>query len=170
MNAPAAARSSRSVGLWLLIGALAYLLLPWYFVTESSLLQSLGSAWTRSEAASGALQTAWLGRPWLAAAPIGLALGLAGWAASGRARQGGLLIAGGLVVLAGILIGGFTIGARGWSIEALTTRLGPLPVGQPGLGLGGVLTLLAALMLLGAGAARRGFFRGDLFTAWAVVL
>jgi len=170
VTAPAAARSSRPVGLWLLVGALAYGLLPWYFVIESGLLRSLTSAWTSGEAASGVLQTAWLGRPWLVTVPLGLALGFAGWRAQGRARQGGLLIAGGFVVLVGILAGGFAIGARGWSVEALAARLGPLPVGQPGIGLGGALTLLAGLMLLGAGTARRGFFRGDLFTACAVAL
>jgi iron(III) transport system permease protein len=38
------------------------------------------------------------------------------------------------------------------------------------MGLGGALVLLALLMLLGAGVARLGYFRGDLFVAGAVVL
>jgi iron(III) transport system permease protein len=170
VEAAAAARANRPVAAWLLVGALAYLLLPWYFVTELGLLTALQSAFTRGEAASGALQTVWLGRPWLLSVPIGFGIALLGWQARDRRRQGSLLIAGGLVVLAGILGAGFAIDAKGWAADALTATLGPLGAGQPGLGLGGALSLLAGLMLLGAGTARRGYFRGDLFTACAVVL
>jgi iron(III) transport system permease protein len=42
--------------------------------------------------------------------------------------------------------------------------------GQFGIGLGGALVLLALLMLMGAGMARLGYFRGDIFVAGAVVL
>ena len=170
MEAAAAARTNRPVAAWLLVGALAYLLLPWYFVTELGLLTAVQSAWIRGEAASGVLQTAWLGRPWLLSVPIGFGLALLGWQARDRRRQGGLLIAGGVVVLAGILGGGFAIDGRGWAAQPLAAAFGPLAGGQPGIGLGGALTLLAGLMLLGAGTARRGYFRGDLFTAGAVVL
>ena len=51
MEAAAAARANRPVAAWLLVGALAYLLLPWYFVTELGLLTALQSAFNRGEAA-----------------------------------------------------------------------------------------------------------------------
>ncbi|HRI18218.1 MAG TPA: iron ABC transporter permease, partial [Burkholderiaceae bacterium] len=56
-----------------------------------------------------------------------------------------------------------------WALESLDASLGALPAGQAALGLGGVLALASLLMLLGFGLARRGFFRGDLFVACAVV-
>jgi iron(III) transport system permease protein len=49
-------------------------------------------------------------------------------------------------------------------------RVRRLAAGQPGLGVGGALTLLALLMLLGCGLAATGKFRGDAFVAGAVVL
>ena len=91
------------------------------------------------------------GRAWLWAAPLGLAVAFLGWRATTRRRQGALLSAGALVVLGGVLGGGFAI------------------AGQPGIGLGGALTLLASLLLLGAGTARLGWVRGDAFTASAIV-
>jgi iron(III) transport system permease protein len=69
-----------------------------------------------------------------------------------------------------ILVAGFTIGASGWSFEFLADAFGPLAAGQPGIGWGGALTLLALLMLLGAGLARLGWVRGDAFTASAIVV
>jgi iron(III) transport system permease protein len=71
--------------------------------------------------------------------------------------------------LATLLGGGFAIGLQGWSFEWLGAWFGPESRGQIGLGLGGVVSLLALLVLLGAGMARRGFFRGDLFVAASVV-
>ena len=77
---------------------------------------------------------------------------------------------GALVALFGVLVSGFAIGATGWSFDWLTRVFGALAAGQPGIGLGGALTLLALLMLLGAGVARLGWVRGDAFTASAIVV
>jgi len=102
---------------------------------------------------SGAFHAMRHGRWWLLSAAIGLGIALAGLLATARRWQGVGLAAGAGLALVALLGSGFAIGA-----------------GQPGIGLGGVLTLLALLMLLGAGSARLGAFRGDLFTACAVVL
>ena len=61
------------------------------------------------------------------------------------------------------------IGAKGWAFEWMNAGFGALAAGQFGIGLGAALTLVALLMLLGAGMARLGFFRGDVFVASAVV-
>ncbi|MEO6363991.1 MAG: iron ABC transporter permease [Caldimonas sp.] len=106
-----------------------------------------------AERGSGAVQALSDGRHWLWAAPVGLALAGAGIASGERRRQGTLLVAGSVGALLALLGSGFAIG-----------------LGQPGIGLGGGLVLLALLMLLGVGAARLGAFRGDVFTAGAVVL
>ena len=79
-----------------------------------------------------------------------------------------MLIAGGFGGCAGLLASGFAIGAKGWSFGILGALFGELAQRQFGLGLGGALAL-GTLAVLGAGLARRGLFRGDLFVAGAVV-
>ena len=92
-------------------------------------------------------------------------------APAGRPHAGlDCCVAGAGFGLVGLLVGGFAIGAA-----RLVVRGPERPAsarcasGQFGIGLGGVLALLALLMLLGAGIARLGYFRGDLFVAGAVV-
>ena len=163
-------RAQRSLLAWLLLGAVAYAVLPWYYPQSLSLLGSLPGVFGGIETASGLVQALRHGKPWLWIGLIGLVLCALAASLPASRRQGGLLIAGAGIGLIGLLGAGFLIGARGWSFDALTDRLGELPGGQLGVGLGGALALLALLMLLGAGLARRGYFRGDLFVAGAVVL
>ena len=163
-------RAQRSLLAWLLLGGLAYAVLPWYYPQSLSLLGSLPGVFGGIETASGLVQALRHGKPWLWIGLIGLVLCALAASLPASRRQGGLLIAGAGIGLIGLLGAGFLIGARGWSFDALTDRLGELPGGQLGVGLGGALALLALLMLLGAGLARRGYFRGDLFVAGAVVL
>jgi iron(III) transport system permease protein len=147
----AMARDGRAVAASLALGAVSFALLPWYFLADKSVLEALPAVWGAPESASGVLQAASYGRVWLWAAPLGLVIAYLGWRATTRRRQGVLFSAGGLLVLGGVLGGGFAI------------------AGQPGIGLGGALTLLASLLLLGAGTARLGWVRGDAFTASAIV-
>jgi len=154
---------------WLGLGAAAFVLLPWYFPQNLTLWQALPGIFGGAETASGLVQALRHGRPWLWSGLIGLALcAAAGWVRPGRG-QGGLLVAGAGLGLAGLLGSGFAIGAGGWAFEAFNAWFGELAQGQFGIGLGGALVLLALLMLLGAGIARLGFFRGDVFVAGAVV-
>ena len=155
---------------WLLLGGIAYALLPWYLPQNLGLLASLGGIFGGDETASGLVQAARQGRPWLWFGAAGLLLAArAAWLPAGR-RQGWWLAGGAGLAFAGLLAAAFGIGARGWSFEWLSAGFGALPAGQPGIGLGGALTLLALLMLAGAGIARLGFFRGDAFVAGAVLL
>ncbi len=138
-----------AVGAWLLVAALAFVALPWFFLADQTVLQSLPGVWSAGDGASGLVQ-AMHGRWWLWVVPIGIAIASLGWRAAARRLQGVLLCAGALVGAIGMLVAGFAIR-------------------QPGLGLGGALVLLALLMLLGAGVARLGWVRGDAFTASAIV-
>ncbi|MDP3085850.1 MAG: iron ABC transporter permease, partial [Rubrivivax sp.] len=117
----------------------------------------------------GLVQALQHGKPWLWSGLAGLALAFAAWRLPAGRSQGLLMVTGAAVGLAGLLGSGFAIGLRGWSFDFLSAAFGPLGAGQFGLGLGGALVLLALLMLLGAGIARLGFFRGDVFVAGAVV-
>jgi len=154
---------------WLLLGLLAFCLLPWYYQQDRGLLQALPGVFGGSETASAAVQAWRHGRPWLWLGLLGLAVAAWGWRQAPGRQQGWLLLSGGALGLVGLLVSGFGIGARGWSFEILNSWFGALPVGQFGIGLGGALVMLALLMLMAAGVARLGYFRGDVFVAGAVL-
>lgn len=106
--------------------------------------------WYLAEAGAG-WRHALAGKPWLWTGAAALAVALGGSRIAPGRTQGWLLAAAALLGLGGLLGPGFA-------------------VERSGIGMGGALVLLALLMLLGAGIARLGFFRGDVFVAGAVVL
>ncbi|MCX7272412.1 MAG: iron ABC transporter permease [Burkholderiales bacterium] len=170
MSLPPAGRSQRALTGWLLLGLGAFTLLPWYLPADAGLWSSVQGAFGGEQTASGLLQAVHHGRPWLWSGLIGLLIGVLAHSLRTERQQGCWLLAGALLGLTGLLVAGFAIGARGWSQAVLAQAFGELPVGQPGIGLGGALVLLALLMQIAAGLARVGRFRGDLFTAGTVVL
>jgi iron(III) transport system permease protein len=162
-------RARRIVAGWLLLGLAAYVLLPWYYPQNLTLLKSLPGIFGGPDTASGVLQALQHHKPWLWVGLLGLAVAGGGWALPAGRPQGWLLVGGGALGLGGLLASGFAIGAQGWSFESLGRLFGDLASGQFGIGVGGALVLLALLMLMGAGIARLGYFRGDIFVAGAVV-
>jgi iron(III) transport system permease protein len=162
-------RAQRALLGWVLLGGAAFALLPWYFPQNMSLWRALPGVFGGAETASGLVHALAHGRPWLWVALAALLLCAAAWRMPAGRPQGVALVAGAGLGLAGLIGSGFTIGATGWSYEVLNGWFGALAQGQFGIGLGGVLVLLALLMLLGAGIARLGYFRGDFFVAGAVV-
>ncbi len=166
----AAARSpNRPLWAWLLIGVLGYVLLPWYAQQDASGLLAVGQVWGDAQAANGLLQAAQYARPWLWLGLAGLAVAAVGAGLPAGRRQGAVLIAGGALGLVALLLSGFTIGARGWAFDWLNASLGELGTRQPGMGWGGFVVLTSLLVLMSFGIARRGFFKGDLFVAAAVM-
>lgn len=165
----AVSRAHTAIGGWLLLGVVSFLLLPWYFLADKSVLQALPGVFGGADTASGAVQAALHAKPWLWIALVGLVIAAAGWRLPPGRVQGRWLSAGAGIGLAGLLFSGFAIGAKGWSFEWMNASFGALAAGQFGMGLGAALTLVALLMLLGAGLARLGYFRGDVFVASAVV-
>jgi iron(III) transport system permease protein len=148
-------RAQNAIRGWLLLGALAFALLPWHFLTDKSVLDALPGVFGGAETGSGFVQLLRHGKPWLGFALIGLLLGGIGCALPAGRGQGRWLTLGGGIGVGGLLASGFGAGAMGWT--------------QPGIGLGGALVLVALLMLFGAGIARLGGFRGDVFVASSVV-
>jgi iron(III) transport system permease protein len=163
--------AQRVIRAWAVLGLMACVLLPWYFPQDLTLAAALRGVWGGEPTASALVQALHHGRPWLGAVMAALVLtAVAGFLLPGGRAQGRLLVAGAVLGLLAVLGGGFAIGLRGWSFEFLSDWFGALPRGQIGLGLGGAVVLLCLLTLLGAGLARLGRFRGDLFVAGAVVL
>ena len=60
-------RSGRALAAWTLLGLAAYALLPWYFLQQQSLWAALPGVWGGDATASGVVQAALHGRPWLPA-------------------------------------------------------------------------------------------------------
>ncbi len=168
-RAGTAAGANRALWAWLLVGSAALVLLPWFAVQDASGLTRILQVWSDERSGNGLMQALHWQRVWLLAAPAGLLVAaLAASLAPGR-RQGALLIAGPGLALLALLASGFAIGARGWAFDWLNGTWGELAVRQWGMGWGAFGVLASLLMLTAFGFARRGYFRGDLFVAAAVL-
>jgi iron(III) transport system permease protein len=158
-----------AIRLWIVVGLLAYIALPWYALQDSSWYLVLPQVLGGPDTANGLVQALMHGRKWLLVGLAGLAMATVGLSMPAGRQQGGWLLAGGLVGALGLAISGFAIGAKGWSFAALNTQLGELALNQFGMGAGAFVVLLALVLLAAFGIARLGFFKGDLFVAGSVV-
>lgn len=161
--------ANRVVWAWVALGLLAYLALPWYALQDMNGLLAIGRVFSDDQAGNGLVQALAYGRPWLLLGLAGLVVAAWGGLLPADRRQGAVLMAGGGLGLLGLLTSGFAIGARGWSWEWMGAVLGELAARQPGMGWGAFVALASLLMLTAFGVARRGFFKGDLFVAAAVL-
>ncbi|MBI5276412.1 MAG: iron ABC transporter permease [Burkholderiales bacterium] len=161
--------ANRALWAWAATGALGYLLLPWYAIQDANGLLRVHQVFSNEAAGNGLMHALLYGRPWLWFGVVGLAIAAGAAAMQPGRRQARVLLAGGLIGLAGLMAAGFTIGMRGWSYEAFNGIFGELGTKQPGVGWGGFVVLASLLMLASFGIARLGFFRGDLFVAAAVI-
>ena len=155
---------------WIAVGALAYLVLPWYAIQDANGLLQVGQVFSDERAGNGLLHAVAFGRPWLGVGLLGLAVAVGAACLPPGPRQGALLLGGGSLGALGLLASGFLIGARGWAFEAITGSLGELGARQQGMGWGGVTALTALIVLAAFGMARRGRFKGDLFVSAAVLV
>jgi iron(III) transport system permease protein len=161
----------KAIGFWLAVGAVGFLVVPWYVLEASLFSTGWLKSYAGSEAAPACLQVLRHGRTWLA--PLG-ALLLSGFvllapALERRLRAHGLLALGTLG-FAYFLAQGFAIGPQGWAFETLGGAFGPLAGGQYGMGLGAFLVATTFAMLFALGLAGRGYFAGDGFIAASVVV
>jgi len=160
----------RPLLIWLAAGAAGFVLVPWYAQQDGVFTFGWVAHIAERESAPALLQIISHGRGWLA--PLGLILAAGAVAAVvplGRRARANVLIAAGAAGFVAFFAQGFAIGPTGWSLEWLAARLPPLPLGQPGMGLGAALVVTAFGMLFSLGLAGRGSFRGDPFVAAGVV-
>lgn len=162
--------ANRAPALWVALGLLGFLAFPWYAIQDANGLTLLHRVFAGEQTGNGIVQAALYGRPWLWLGLLGLAVAAAGAAMPPGRRQGAVLMLGGGLGLLGLVASGFLIGARGWAFESFTAAFGELGARQPGVGWGGFVALTALLVLAAFGVARRGFFKGDLFVAAAVMV
>ena len=163
------AQPNRAIAVWLVIGILAYLALPWYAIQDSNGLLQIPNVFSGADAGNGVMQAGAYGRPWLWLGVLGLLLAAVGAWMLPTKRQGAVLMAVGLLGLVGLLGTAFCIGAKGWSFTWMNASFGELAVNQFGIGWGAVVVLVSLVVLTAFGTARRGYFKGDLFIAAAVL-
>ena len=160
---------NQAIRIWLSVGLLAYVALPWYAIQDTAWYSVLPQIFHGGETSNGLLQTLILGRTWLLLGLLGLSVAAVGlWVPVGK-RQSNWLLGGGLIGFLGLLFSGFMIGSKGWSFAILNAQFGELTVNQFGIGIGAFVALVALVMLSAFGIARRGMFKGDLFIASSVV-
>jgi iron(III) transport system permease protein len=160
---------NQAIRIWLSVGLLAYIALPWYAIQDTAWYSVLPQIFHGGETSNGLLQTLILGRTWLLLGLLGLSVAAVGlWVPVGK-RQSNWLLGGGLIGFLGLLFSGFMIGSKGWSFAILNAQFGELTVNQFGIGIGAFVALVALVMLSAFGIARRGMFKGDLFIASSVV-
>jgi iron(III) transport system permease protein len=153
---------------WLAVGWFGLLALPWYAAPEVPWLQLFAGLFTDAQGGNGLVQGVAHGRVWLLVAPVALAAAAFALRMPPDRRQGNLLTACGAVMVLGLVLSAVAIRTQGWAWPALRS-LAELPTGQGGIGAGGIVTIVAGLMLFAVGLARRGGFRGDVFVAGSAV-
>ena len=160
---------NKAVIIWLVIGLLAYVALPWYAIQDTAWYSVLPQIFIGSETANGLIQAIEHGRSWLFLGLLGLGIAAVGLATPAGKAQSSWFLTGGITGLSGLVISGFLIGARGWSFDFFNTQFGELAINQFGIGIGAFIALLTLIMITAFGLARHGYFKGDLFVASAVV-
>ena len=170
-SGPASIGQAANFGIWCFValGLLAYLAFPWYAIQDSNGLLSIPQVFSSKQAGNGFMQAAAYQRPWLWLGLLALLFAAMGASMVPTKKQGAVLIAAGIFGVTALMTTGFTIGAKGWSFEFLTSTFGALDAKQFGMGWGGFLTLVSLLAVTAFGVARRGYFKGDMFVAAAVV-
>ncbi len=160
---------NKAIRIWLVIGLLSYIALPWYAIQDTAWYSVLPQIMGGAETANGLVQAIVHGRKWLLLGLIGMVVAAAGLSMPPGRKQSNWFLAGGVIGFAGLLVSGFLIGAKGWSFELFNAQFGELAKNQFGIGIGAFIALLSLVMITAFGVARRGYFKGDLFVASAVL-
>lgn len=149
--------SNTIVRVWVVVGMLAYVALPWYSVPGVPLAQALGQVFGGPDTANGIAQALVHGRKWLLVGLMGLVLAVMAVGQAGRRGQARLLMAGGLLGSVGLAAGAWLIGPQGWTQEFLKDRFSGAAVQQPPMGPGAWVAfgVLIALFALGVSRAAR---------------
>ena len=161
--------ANQALWAWVLIGLAAYVVLPWYAIQDANGLAKVADVFSDESAGNGLMHALQWGRGWLWGGVAGLVLAAVAASMPAGKKQGAVLLLGGALGLLVLLGSGFSVGARGWSYEWMNQAWGELDVRQFGFGWGAFVVLTSLMVLFSFGLARRGFFKGDLFVAAAVV-
>ena len=164
-------KSTRRIDRLLVLGCVAFLLLPWYRIEGGFFgFGWLGNFPTEADVAPGLLQIIMHGRWWLSLPALALAAALVTRMLVTGDRRGRMLAwlgAGGIAFLA---LQGLAIGFSGWTWTLSETLFGPLSEGQPAMGAGAVTASIVFVLMFSFGLAERGVMKGDAFIVSAISL
>ncbi|MFO1312640.1 MAG: iron ABC transporter permease [Burkholderiales bacterium] len=138
-----------SAASWLAVGAVGFVVFPWYALDASILGVAWLRDWSGKESAPALVQATMHGRWWL----LPVAAILVASAIALRMHRARALLVLSACGLAAVMVQGFVTG----------------PQVQPGMGAGATIVAAAFAMLLGHALARCGRFKGDAFVACCVV-
>ena len=157
--------------LWILVGWVSFLLLPWYLVdgglfSGQWLVDGYPFDKNYAPAAFLIMQGEKL---WLTPLLIPLIMPLFAFKREkSDPLYAQILILTGAIGFSWLIIQGFSIGIRGWNYEWLSTLFGKLDGRQFGMGYGGLFLASSFLFLLTQGIAARGAINGDVFVVGAI--
>ena len=157
--------------LWILVGWVSFLVLPWYLVdgglfSGQWLVDGYPFDKNYAPAAFLIMQGEKL---WLTPLLIPLIMPLFAFKREkSDPLYAQILILTGAVGFSWLIIQGFSIGIRGWNYEWLSALFGKLDGRQFGMGYGGLFLASSFLFLLTQGIAARGAINGDVFVVGAI--
>ena len=163
--------SQPTLFLWIVVGWVSLLLLPWYLVdgglfSGQWLVDGYPFDKNYAPAAFLIMQGEKL---WLTPLLIPLIMPLFAFKREkSDPLYAQILILTGAVGFSWLIIQGFSIGIRGWNYEWLSALFGKLDGRQFGMGYGGLFLASSFLFLLTQGIAARGAINGDVFVVGAI--
>ena len=163
--------SQPTLFLWIVVGWVSFLLLPWYLVDgELFSGQWLVDGYPFDKNYAPAAFLIMQGEKlWLTPLLIPLIMPLFAFKREkSDPLYAQILILTGAVGFSWLIIQGFSIGIRGWNYEWLSALFGKLDGRQFGMGYGGLFLASSFLFLLTQGIAARGAINGDVFVVGAI--
>ena len=164
---------NRNLVLWVALGWIGYLLLPWYAADGGfwTFAWLFSGATFSTDFASGLIQSLAHGRAWLLLPILPLIPPLFVLRRPKTdPRVANIMIASGIVGIALIIAQGFTIGISGWEFPGLEALFGPTELRQAGMGYGALALFSAYLFIFTLGIAARGAVNGDVFVVGSIGL
>ena len=159
-------KTNATAGLWLAVGLLGSLLLPWYGIEDGF----FSFEWMVSDYLfdTDYAPLFWLlvmgEKSWLAPLILPFLIsGLAVLMPDGSRLKTHLFLIGGGLGLFWLMAQGLAIGIRGWQFNGLADLFGPLSDRQFGMGYGAIFYYLSSLFLFSIGVAERRGAYGDKF-------
>ena len=165
-------KTNATAGLWLAVGLLGSLLLPWYGIEDGF----FSFEWMVSDYLfdTDYAPLFWLlvmgEKSWLAPLILPFLIsGLAVLMPDGSRLKTHLFLIGGGLGLFWLMAQGLAIGIRGWQFNGLADLFGPLSGRQFGMGYGAIFYYLSSLFLFSIGVAERRGAYGDKFVISMII-
>ena len=165
-------KTNATAGLWLAVGLLGSLLLPWYGIEDGF----FSFEWMVNDYLfdTDYAPLFWLlvmgEKSWLAPLILPFLIsGLAVLMPDGSRLKTHLFLIGGGLGLFWLMAQGLAIGIRGWQFNGLADLFGPISDRQFGMGFGAIFYYLSSLFLFSIGVAERRGAYGDKFVISMII-